>query len=142
MIGGQVLDLAAEKTEPNEQEIRTLQAMKTGALISYACIAGAMLGEASNEDTSHLARYGETIGLAFQLADDLLDVTSDRDTMGKAVGKDSARGKGTLVSLLGIARVHDLLDETVKEADRALSAFGDKADTLRQTARFIVARRS
>ena len=116
--------------------------MKTGALIKFACVAGGVLGQADDEEMERLERYGETIGLAFQLADDLLDVTSDAETMGKAVGKDAGRGKGTLVGILGIPRVESLLAEAVEEADACLADFGDKAQVLRQTARFIVDRKN
>ena len=142
MIGGQVLDIAAEAGNPNEEDIRVLQRMKTGALIRYACAAGAMLGRASSEKLGCLERYGETVGLAFQLADDLLDVTSDAQTMGKAVGKDADRGKGTLVGIHGVEKVQDLLKQTIVQADEHLSGFGPEADILRQTSRFIVERRS
>ena len=142
MIGGQMLDLAAESGDPDEAEIRLLQRMKTGALIKFACVAGGVLGQADDEEMARLERYGETIGLAFQLADDLLDITSDAETMGKAVGKDAGRGKGTLVGILGIPRVESLLAEAVEEADACLADFGDKAQVLRQTARFIVDRKN
>ena len=142
MIGGQMLDLAAETSDPDEAQIRLLQRMKTGALIRYACVAGALLGQAEVTDVDRLGRFGETVGLAFQLADDLLDVTSDAETMGKAVRKDVDRGKGTLVGILGVKRIEALLTEAVAEADACLVDFGDKADVLRQTARFIVERRS
>ena len=142
MIGGQMLDLAAESGDPDEAEIRLLQRMKTGALIKFACVAGGVLGQADAEEIERLERYGETIGLAFQLADDLLDVTSDAETMGKAVGKDAGRGKGTLVGILGIPRVESLLAAAVEEADACLADFGDKAQVLRQTARFIVDRKN
>ena len=142
MIGGQVLDLAAEGQDLAEDEIRVLQRMKTGALIRFACIAGAILGKAGETERQSLARFGETVGLAFQLADDLLDVTSDAQTMGKAVGKDADRGKGTLVGLLGVEAVRRLLAESVEQAHDSLSGFGKQADILRQTAQFIVERRS
>ena len=142
MIGGQMLDLAAEIAAPDEAEIRTLQRMKTGALIRFACVAGAILGKADEKQTSSLARYGETIGLAFQLADDLLDVTSNEAAMGKAVGKDAQRGKGTLVGLLGAEEVRRRLASAVEEADGCLTGFGGQADILRQTARFIVERQT
>lgn len=142
MIGGQMLDLAAETSQPDEAQIRLLQSMKTGALIKFACVAGGILGQAKADEIKRLERYGETIGLAFQLADDLLDVTSDAETMGKAVGKDADRGKGTLVGILGVARVEELLADAVNEANTCLAEFGDKAEVLRQTTRFIVERQN
>ncbi|MEP0941653.1 MAG: polyprenyl synthetase family protein [Rhizobiaceae bacterium] len=142
MIGGQMLDLAAETSNPDEAQIRLLQRMKTGALIRYACLAGAILGQASPAQLDQLTRYGETTGLAFQLADDLLDVTSNAETMGKAVGKDADRCKGTLVGIFGVEAVEKLLAGAVEDADASLVEFGDRADVLRQTARFIVERSS
>lgn len=140
MIGGQVLDLAAEESAPDDAAIRLLQAMKTGALIGYSCTAGAVLGQAGAPQRRALEDYGKTIGLAFQLADDLLDVTSDAGTMGKKVGKDADRGKGTLVGLHGVEAVRALLQQTVERAEMHLSIFGPEADTLREAARFIVTR--
>ena len=142
MIGGQMLDLAAETGNPDETQIRLLQAMKTGALIKFACVAGGVLGGAKASQLAQLERFGEIIGLAFQLADDLLDVTSDAETMGKAVGKDADRGKGTLVGILGVDRVEQLLASSIDEADACLAEFGAKAEVLRQTARFIVERKN
>ena len=102
MAGGQALDLMAEAAKPDEAGIITLQAMKTGALIRFACEAGAIIANASSEDRERMAEFGSAIGLAFQLADDLLDVTADAEAMGKATGKDAAAGKATLVALHGI----------------------------------------
>ena len=142
MIGGQVLDMAAEKSQPGDQQVRQLQRMKTGALIRFACRAGAILGQADGEDLERLSTFGETIGLAFQLADDLLDVTSNANTMGKAVGKDAERGKATLVSIHGVAKTQTLLAEAVESAVASLAPFGEKADILRMAAHFIAERRS
>jgi len=140
MIGGQMLDIEAEKFPPDEAGIRLLQSMKTGALIRFACQAGALLGEAENNDLEKLTRFGEIIGLAFQLVDDLLDVTSTTEEMGKATGKDAASGKGTLVSMLGQEKVRSILEELSDEADTILKDFGQKAATLRQASRFIIER--
>ena len=147
MVGGQMLDLAAEgrfeeKRALTQEEILTLQAMKTGALIRYACRAGALLGRAEAKAFEALDRYGIAIGKAFQIADDLLDVEGDAATLGKAAGKDAAAGKGTLVSILGVAGAHKRLDELIAEAEDLLSPFGAKADTLKAAARFIAARKS
>ena len=102
MAGGQALDLEAERSRPDEAGIITLQAMKTGALIRFACEAGAIIAGAPAADRERLAEFGSAIGLAFQLADDLLDLTADAATMGKATGKDEAAGKATLVALHGV----------------------------------------
>ena len=140
MIGGQVQDIEAETSIPNADEIRRLQSMKTGALIRYACEAGAILGEASEKDRAQMVEFGKTIGLAFQLADDLLDVTSSSAEMGKRVGKDAEQGKGTLVGLYGVEKTRTLLNDSLAHAEGLLAHFGEKANTLRQTARFIVER--
>jgi farnesyl diphosphate synthase len=116
--------------------------MKTGALLRFACRAGGILGQADAATRDALDRYGKAVGQAFQIADDLLDVESDTATLGKAAGKDAAAGKGTLVSMLGIAGAHAKLDELIAEAESALSPFGGKADVLRATARFIAQRRT
>ncbi len=140
MAGGQALDLAAENTVLNEAEILTLQAMKTGALLRFACEAGAIVADANPSDRQRLRHFGETIGLAFQLADDLLDVKADAQTMGKATGKDAARGKGTLVSLKGIGWAEERLDALVEEAVGLLSPYKERATILRDAARFIANR--
>src|SRR6187399_1992250 len=147
MAGGQMLDLAAEgrfegKRALNENEIITLQAMKTGALIRFACNAGAILGKADNATRTSIARYGSAIGQAFQIADDLLDVEGDAKTLGKAAGKDAAAGKATLVATLGVDRARARLNELVAEANAALAPFGSKSDMLRATARFIAERKA
>ncbi|WP_136658263.1 polyprenyl synthetase family protein [Nitratireductor sp. XY-223] len=140
MAGGQALDLAAERTPPDEAGIITLQAMKTGALIRFACEAGAILGSASGKERESLVRFGEAIGLAFQLADDLLDVTSDSAHMGKATGKDAEQGKATLVGLHGQQWARRQLAGLVDEATGLLEGFGDRGKTLCAAARFIAER--
>lgn len=148
MVGGQILDLAAEgrfdgtgtPLKLREQEILTLQAMKTGALLRFACRAGALLGQADDETFARLDRYGVIVGQAFQIADDLLDVESDTATLGKAAGKDAAAGKGTLVSILGIDGARQRLAALVADADATLAPFGAKAETLSATAHFIAER--
>lgn len=140
MAGGQALDLAAETTVPDENGIVTLQAMKTGALLRFACEAGAIIGGASADDRKRLRRFGEIIGLAFQIADDVLDITSDAETMGKATGKDAGRGKATLVGLHGLDWAEQRLDQLVEEAVAILSPYGDKAAMLIATARYVANR--
>ncbi len=149
MVGGQMLDLAAEgrfddgtPLKLGEQEILTLQAMKTGALLRFACRAGALLGQADTETLARFDRFGVVIGQAFQIADDLLDVEGDTATLGKAAGKDAAAGKGTLVSILGIDGARKRLAALVKDADAALQPFGARADILRATAHFIAERKA
>ncbi|WP_065374056.1 polyprenyl synthetase family protein [Ensifer adhaerens] len=142
MAGGQALDLAAEKSPPDEAGIVTLQAMKTGALIRFACEAGAIVAGASKDDRARLRHFGEKIGLAFQLADDLLDLTADAETMGKATGKDAARGKGTLVALHGQAWAEERLEQLVAEAEALLAPYGERSAILVDTARFVANRRN
>ena len=142
MAGGQALDLAAERDRPDEAGIVRLQAMKTGALIRFACEAGAEIGRASQDERERLSGFGEAIGLAFQLADDLLDATSDAAALGKAAGKDADAGKATLVSLHGIDWTRRQLDGLVAQAGELLEPFGERADLLRAAARFVAARRS
>lgn len=142
MIGGQMLDIAAETTAPDEAGIRLLQSMKTGALLRFACEAGAVLGKASPPQRAAMADYGKAIGLAFQLADDLLDETATSEEMGKATGKDATRGKGTLVAIHGAEKVRSMLEDLIQQAEQALQPFGEDADTLRATARFIIERKN
>ena len=148
MVGGQMLDLAAEGRFENnsarlsEQQVRQLQAMKTGALLKFACVAGAILGEASPQQHEALARYGDTLGQAFQIADDLLDLEGDPETVGKATGKDAGAHKATLVSILGPERAKARLRELVAESADALRPFADRADILKAAAVFVAERRS
>jgi farnesyl diphosphate synthase len=149
MVGGQMLDLAAEgrfgdgKPQPLKQnEIETLQAMKTGALLRFACVAGAMLGEADAKQRAALERYGAVVGEAFQIADDILDVEGDAATVGKATGKDAAMQKGTLVTLLGLEGARKRLAARVAEAEDALSIFGERGGVLKAAARFVAERKA
>ncbi|SCM78170.1 Farnesyl diphosphate synthase [uncultured Pleomorphomonas sp.] len=146
MVGGQMLDLAAEGRfgdgeAPGEAGIRELQAMKTGALIRAATVMGARLGGANEDELRRFGRFGDILGLAFQLADDLLDVTATEGEMGKAVAKDAAHGKGTLVALLGIDAVRAELDRLVAEATELLAPWGRRSETLAAAARFVAERR-
>ncbi|NBN80328.1 polyprenyl synthetase family protein [Microvirga tunisiensis] len=140
MAGGQMLDLQAEHRTLGEEEIRTLQAMKTGALLRYACEAGARLGNASPEDVARLRRYGEVIGLAFQLADDLLDLEATPEVMGKATGKDAEAGKATLVSLYGADRTRQILAGLVEEATTLVAGLGPAGERLAGIAAFVAFR--
>ncbi|MEP3278060.1 MAG: polyprenyl synthetase family protein [Stappiaceae bacterium] len=142
MAGGQMLDLDAEGHQHNDETIRLMQAMKTGALIRFGCEGGAIFSGASADDIDSLRRFGQTIGLAFQLADDLLDVEGEATVIGKATGKDSERGKATLVSLNGVDWTRKTLRSLVQQAEEILSPYGDRADLLCQTARYIADRRS
>jgi farnesyl diphosphate synthase len=141
MAGGQALDLAAEKTPADEAGIITLQAMKTGALIRYACEAGAIAGGAEAADRERLGEFGSAIGLAFQLADDLLDLSADAKTMGKATGKDAAAGKATLAALHGAEWAKRQLFGLVEQAQALLEPYGERAFMLRAAAAFVADRR-
>lgn len=140
MAGGQALDLQAETVKPDEEGIIRLQAMKTGALIRYACEAGAIAANASAEQRERLAEFGAAIGLAFQIADDLLDMTADAKRMGKRTGKDAARGKATLPGLHGLDWAQRQLKGLVAQAGELLEPFGDSAAALADAARFIAFR--
>ena len=140
MVGGQKLDLEAEQTPPDEAGIITLQAMKTGALIRFACEAGAIIAGAAAEDRERLAEFGSAIGLAFQLADDLLDLTADASQMGKATGKDAAAGKATLVALHGAPWARRQLNGLVDQAHALLEPYGEQAALLKQAAKFVADR--
>ena len=143
MAGGQMLDLEAERrTGLNEEDIRRLQSMKTGALIVHACEAGAILGRADPEARDALLRYGRAVGAAFQIADDLLDVESTPEETGKATGKDRDANKATLVGLLGVEAARARLQALVQEAEAALAPFGARARRLAETARFTASRRA
>jgi len=142
MAGGQALDLAAEGQSLGPMEVARMQAMKTGALFNFACDAGAMLGRADEVARGALAAYASAFGQAFQLADDLLDAEGDAAAMGKAAAKDAGRGKATLVALLGVDAARARLRALVDDAEAALAPFGDRAVTLKQTARFIASRRA
>jgi farnesyl diphosphate synthase len=140
MAGGQALDLQAEKAAPDEAGIITLQAMKTGALIRYACEAGAIVANASPADRERLSEFGAAIGLAFQLADDLLDVTATAEAMGKATRKDAAAGKATLVALHGTDWARRQLGGLVAQAQALLEPYGERAAVLSAAAAFIADR--
>ncbi|MET4100897.1 farnesyl diphosphate synthase [Roseovarius sp. MBR-78] len=144
MVGGQAQDIAAESaaTPLTLDEITRLQAGKTGALICWAATAGAVMAEATPAQTRALQCYGECLGLAFQIADDILDVEGDAALTGKAVGKDAAAGKATFVSLLGLDAARARAAELVDTACDALSVFGDKAHCLQALARFVISRHS
>src|SRR5215510_383030 len=138
MAGGQSLDLEAEKLSlpepPSLAHIERLQAMKTGALFGYACEAGAILGRSDAAERARLARFGARIGMAFQIADDLLDLEGEAALMGKATGKD--KGKATFVATLGVPKARAQLGVLAAEAIALLAPFGTKADILREAVRF------
>jgi farnesyl diphosphate synthase len=140
MVGGQMRDIEGEKGGFSEGDIAVMQAMKTGALIRASVRMGAILGGAEPRALSALTAYAEAAGRAFQLADDILDVTATPEAMGKATGKDADAGKQTLVARLGVDGARKVLNDTVNEAILALRTFGPKADGLRATARYFASR--
>ncbi|NRB20014.1 MAG: polyprenyl synthetase family protein [Rhodobacteraceae bacterium] len=141
MVLGQMLDIAAESSpEPlTLAQIIQLQSRKTGCLISWSAMAGAVIAGA---DTTPLRHYADALGLAFQIADDILDVEGDAETVGKRVRKDAAAGKATFVSLLGIEAAKARATELCDQACAALDVYGDQGDTLREAARFVISRDS
>jgi farnesyl diphosphate synthase len=140
MAGGQMMDLAAEKESFDLPTVTRLQQFKTGALIGFCLEAGAIMGHVTAEGRTRLRGYARDIGLAFQIADDLLDVEGDSALTGKAVGKDEAAGKATFVSLLGRERARQQARVLVDQAVAHLSGFGSEADLLRSIAYYVVER--
>jgi len=140
MAGGQMMDLVAESAQFDLPTVTRLQALKTGALIAFCLEAGAIMGRVPPEGRIPLRGYARDIGLAFQIADDLLDVEGDADAAGKALGKDEAAGKATFVSLLGAERARVQAEMLVEQGIAHLQGFDAEADLLRSLARFVVER--
>ena len=139
MVGGQMLDIEAEsKNYSSIGEISAMQRMKTGALFEYACASGAIL---SGDDKRPLERYAHRVGLAFQIADDVLDVEANSETLGKATQKDKAKGKATFVDFLGLENAKLEAKRMVKMAIEELKPYGESADILKQAAHFMIERR-
>jgi farnesyl diphosphate synthase len=144
MVGGQIYDLAGEGRFGDREpvDVARLQQMKTGALLRFGCIAGALLGQASAKQYQALDDYGKALGEAFQIADDLLDVEGDAAALGKPAGQDAAMGKTTFVTQLGIEGAKQRVRDLLARGDAALSIFGDKGDVLRATSRFVAGRKN
>ena len=142
MVGGQMIDLAAEHSNPDMITITRIQRLKTGALISFSCEAGAIIGRASIEERQALLDYAHDLGLAFQIVDDLLDVLGTSEDTGKATQKDEAAGKATFVSLLGVSEAQERAELLIENAIERLDMFGKKAAHLRSIANFVVKRRA
>jgi len=142
MVGGQMMDLAFEGENPPLPEITRLARMKTAALVTFCCEAGAIMGKASAAARQALAAYGQEVGLAYLIADDLLDLEGEASETGKEVRKDEARGKATLVSVFGRERARAQAEALVRQAASHLDLFDEKADLLRAAARFVVTRRA
>ena len=142
MVGGQMIDLIAETQPLDIGAITRLQRMKTGALISFSCEAGAILAKAPHEPRTALRGYAHDLGLAFQIADDLLDVEGSAAETGKPVGADATAGKATFVSILGVERARAQGELLIKQAVAHLDLFEQRAELLRHVARFVVSRRT
>jgi farnesyl diphosphate synthase len=142
MVGGQMIDLIAERQTLEIGAITRLQRMKTGALIAFSCEAGAILAKAPGDLRTALRGYAHDLGLAYQIADDLLDVEGSATEIGKPVGADAAAGKATFVSILGIARARAQAELLLDQAVAHLDLFGGRAELLREAARFVISRRT
>ena len=140
MVGGQALDLAAEQQAISVEALRAVHHLKTGALICAAAEAGAVCGHATPAERQALVRFAEAIGLAFQVTDDVLDVTGDSARLGKTAGKDQRSEKSTYVSTLGLSGAQQEAERLLIEATDALSTFGDRATPLRSLAHSMVKR--
>lgn len=142
MCGGQMIDMQGNGKVLAEGTIARMQALKTGRLIQFSAEAGAMLGRANPHQRHLLAAYGRDVGAAFQIADDVLDVTASEAELGKTAGKDIAQGKATLVAVWGVERARAQAEVLARQAAAHLEGFGDEARLLRALAGFMVARRS
>jgi farnesyl diphosphate synthase len=140
MVGGQMIDLAAEKLDLDIGEVTRLERLKTGALIEFCCEAGGILGRADAKALRTLGAFAHDLGLAFQITDDLLDVEGEAQRLGKAVGKDAARGKATFVTILGPTKARDQARLLAEQAARHLEIFGADARLLCEVTRYVVAR--
>jgi geranylgeranyl pyrophosphate synthase len=142
MIGGQVLDIAAEGRSLTMDQLHQIHRMKTGALLTAACRMGAIAASAPEADLAAITEFGRQLGIAFQIVDDLLDVSSTPEQLGKATGKDQARGKSTYPGLIGIAASQRAAADHVAAAEEALRGWGAEADGLRALAGFVTQRQA
>lgn len=143
MVGGQVVDMESEgKGDIDLPTVQYIHTHKTGALIKAAIKAGALIGNADEPRLAALTRYGETVGLAFQIADDILDIEGTTEQIGKDAGSDQARGKATYPAVMGLAAAKERASELMEMGLDALSIFGPEADPLREIARYVVQRKS
>jgi len=141
MIGGQVADLEAERTKPDAARLQYIHRAKTAALITASVVSGGLYGGADDQQVARLRSFGQSIGLAFQIVDDVLDVTQTSEQLGKTAGKDTVAEKATYPALFGIDESIKKADQLVKDAFGALDSFGDRAETLKELARFLVERK-
>jgi geranylgeranyl diphosphate synthase, type II len=141
MIGGQVVDLEAEHTQPTREMLEYIHHSKTAALITASLVSGGLYGGGNDCEIKKLRAFGQSIGLAFQIVDDILDVTQTSEQLGKTAGKDTAAQKATYPSLFGIQESERKADSLISDALRELDSFGVRGDTLRQLARYLVERK-
>jgi len=142
MCGGQMIDMLGNGQDWEAEAIARMQALKTGRLIQFSAEAGALLGRASLHQRQLLAAYGRELGAAFQIADDVLDVTGSAAELGKTAGKDAAQGKATLVAVWGVERARAQAEALAAQAAAHLDSFGAEGQLLRDLAAFVVHRRS
>jgi len=142
MVGGQTVDIAYEGKEPDPAVVEYIHRHKTGSLIAAAVTSGAILAGGTEEQQRAINRYGQQVGLAFQIADDVLNVEGDSALMGKGIGSDTARGKMTYPSVFGIAESKRTQEELVDSAVDSLKGFDERADPLRGIARYIIKRKT
>ncbi len=142
MIGGQVADLRAEGKEVNMEQVQYIHTHKTQALITVSIRAGALIADAGEDDLNSLSEYGQKMGLAFQIADDILDIESCREVLGKDTGSDEGHGKATYPALIGLEESREETRRLVEGALSEIQRFGERADPLRMIARFIAERKS
>jgi geranylgeranyl diphosphate synthase, type II len=141
MVGGQVVDIQSEGKPVDRALVDFIHSHKTGALIHASVTSGAILGQGTEEQVKAISSYGEKIGLAFQIADDILDVEGDSKTMGKGVGGDANKKKITFPAAVGLQKAKEIQSRLVEDAVGALKGFGEKADPLRSLAVYIIERR-
>ena len=142
MVGGQVVDMESEGVEIDLPTLEYLHTRKTGALILASVKGGAKIGEGTHEEIEALTRYGECLGLAFQIADDILDIEGNIEETGKDVGSDLEKGKATYPSIIGMAASKERASELIQMAIDSLKGFDEKAEPLREIAKYVVERRS
>jgi len=142
MIGGQVLDIESEHLKPTPELVDSIHRAKTGALIRVSVVAGGVYTGATGDDVARLERFGRKAGLAFQIADDVLDVTADSATLGKTAGKDQATEKATWPAVYGIEQSRRDAAQLIDEAFAALEPYGSRADGLKALARYLVERKN
>jgi geranylgeranyl diphosphate synthase type II len=141
MIGGQVVDLEAEHTRPTAEMLEYIHRAKTAALITASIVSGGIFAGAKDSETRRLRAFGQSIGLAFQIVDDVLDVTQTSEQLGKTAGKDTAAQKATYPALFGVDESVHQADSLVSAALKELGGFGERAETLKQLARYLVERK-